>query len=341
MILKSLHIKDCLSFGDSSLEVRPLNMLIGANGAGKSNFIRVLEVLQLLSHGRRPDAGSEFFRYSGDSQAAIGVVQATFEVTATQEICYTVYLEHRDSFGTLGFIGAREVFDGCGLSEDEAKRRVRTFFHSSKIYRPYSGIFSILRSKKQCADFQKYGVLGKELENFLEVLKRLFALPDVKAQILAVLRIVQDDIEDVFVRTVGDVNHLSWRIKGVTRDIPYFCMSEGVLRVLMHLVVLLNPEKPLFVCFDMPERGLHFDVLPSLAELFVQASGQDMQLVVSTHSDVLLDALHDRAESVVVVERGHSGTSLNRLDAEKLKPLLEKYRLGDLWSRGDLGALRF
>ncbi len=65
------------------------------------------------------------------------------------------------------------------------------------------------------------------------------------------------------------------------------------------------------------------------------------QLIVTTHSDVLVDAMSDQPESVLVAEKTESGTTLTRLNAEKLKPWLEKYRLGQLWTRGEIGGTRW
>jgi predicted ATPase len=94
------------------------------------------------------------------------------------------------------------------------------------------------------------------------------------------------------------------------------------------------------VCIEEPELGLHPDVLPTLAELLKEASRR-MQIIVTTHSDVLVDALTDRPEAVLVADKTDEGTALTRLDGTKLKPWLEKYRLGQLWTRGEIGGTRW
>ena len=77
-----------------------------------------------------------------------------------------------------------------------------------------------------------------------------------------------------------------------------------------------------------------------MAELLKDASERG-QLIVTTHSDVLVDAMTDRPEAVLVAEKDDNGTVLRRLDADSLKPWLEKYRLGELWTRGDIGGTRW
>jgi predicted ATPase len=106
------------------------------------------------------------------------------------------------------------------------------------------------------------------------------------------------------------------------------------------LAVLCHPNPPPLVCIEEPELGLHPDVLPTLADLLKEASTRT-QLIVTTHSDVLVDAMSDQPEAVLVAEKGEHGTTLTRLDTEKLKPWLEKYRLGHLWTRGEIGGTRW
>ena len=84
------------------------------------------------------------------------------------------------------------------------------------------------------------------------------------------------------------------------------------------------------------EMGLHPDAIHLLAELLVDTSKRT-QLIVTTHSDVLISALTDEAESVLVCEN-NQGTRIKPLESGKLKFWLDKYRLGDLWRMGELGG---
>ena len=83
--------------------------------------------------------------------------------------------------------------------------------------------------------------------------------------------------------------------------------------------------------------GLHPDVIPHLAKLLVEASKRS-QVIVTTHSDILVDALTDTPEAVVICEKVDGATQLRRLNANDLKVWLEKYRLGELWTSGHLGG---
>jgi predicted ATPase len=122
--------------------------------------------------------------------------------------------------------------------------------------------------------------------------------------------------------------------------IPATRLSDGTLRYLCLLAILCDPKPPPLVCIEEPELGLHPDVLPKLADHLLAASRRT-QLIVTTHSDVLVDAMSERPESVVVCEKHHGATSMTCLAADDLQVWLEKYRLGELWIRGELGGTRW
>jgi len=94
------------------------------------------------------------------------------------------------------------------------------------------------------------------------------------------------------------------------------------------------------ICIEEPELGLHPDILPGLADLLREAS-ERCQIIVTTHSDVLVDALTDTPESIVICEKEDGQTKLKRLNRDELSHWLEKYRLGELWISGELGGTRW
>ena len=122
--------------------------------------------------------------------------------------------------------------------------------------------------------------------------------------------------------------------------IPATRLSDGTLRYLCLLTILCDPDPPPLICIEEPELGLHPDVLPKLADHLLEASNRT-QLIVTTHSDVLVDAMSDQPEAVVVCEKHHGSTEMSRLSADDLKVWLGKYRLGELWIRGELGGARW
>jgi len=118
---------------------------------------------------------------------------------------------------------------------------------------------------------------------------------------------------------------------------PSTRFSGGTLRYLYLLAILCHPSPPPLVCIEDPEIALHPDALSIVAELLREAS-QRTQLIVTTHSDVLVSALSETPDAIVVCERDENGSHLRRLDPTRLQGWLEKYSLGDLWRMGEVGG---
>lgn len=189
---------------------------------------------------------------------------------------------------------------------------------------------------------QKTDLPNEQLEpdgsNLGLVLNRLRREPKVRRRLLEALRALYDGIDDFDIQIEGGTVQVFLHEGRIT--VPATRLSDGTLRYLCLLAILCHPNPPPLICIEEPELGLHPDVLPTLAELLKEASLRT-QLIVTTHSDELVDAMSDAPETVVVAEREEGGTTLTRLDAEKLRPWLEKYRLGQLWTRGDIGGTRW
>ncbi|MDE2766424.1 MAG: AAA family ATPase, partial [Chloroflexota bacterium] len=194
------------------------------------------------------------------------------------------------------------------------------------------------RRSQKPDEFQ--GFLFEDASNLSLVLSRLLKKPAVKKEILGRLRDFYPLVEDLGLDTSGGLVQTFFHEKGLHDLIPATRLSDGTLRYLCLLAVLCDPEPLPVICIEEPELGLHPDIIPEVAKLLVEASSRS-QLFVTTHSDVLIDALSDTPEAVVVCEKVDEATQLRRLDAEKLNPWLEKYRLGELWSRGEIGGNRW
>ena len=138
------------------------------------------------------------------------------------------------------------------------------------------------------------------------------------------------------------VNAGTVQIFGMEGDtlIPATRLSDGTLRYLCLLAILYNPNPPPLVCLEEPELGLHPDVVAGLAK-HLKAASERMQLIVTTHSDILIDALSDTPESIVVFENDDGATRMKRLDADELRVWLKDYRLGELWTSGQIGGVRW
>ena len=181
-------------------------------------------------------------------------------------------------------------------------------------------------------------LLAEDGRNLGMVLNRLEGHPKAKEQLLTTLRDLYRGIEDYYVQV--EAGSVQVFLKEGTVQIPATRLSDGTLRYLCLLAILCNPTLPPLVCIEEPELGLHPDILPGLADLLRKTS-ERCQLIVTTHSDTLVDALTETPESIVVCEKENGQTKLNRLDKDDLSHWLEKYRLGELWTSGELGGNRW
>jgi len=161
-----------------------------------------------------------------------------------------------------------------------------------------------------------------------------------KRRLLKELQYFYNDVEDYEINITSSTVQIFFQERGLRSSVPATRLSDGTLRYLCLLAILCHPNPPPLICIEEPELGLHPDVLPNLAKLLEEASTR-CQLIVTTHSDVLVDAFTENPEAVMVAEKADNGTQLNRLNKEQLRPWLEKYRLGELWTRGDIGGNRW
>ena len=180
--------------------------------------------------------------------------------------------------------------------------------------------------------------LAPDCANLGLVLNRLERDLDSKRRILEALKDLYDGIDDYHISIEGGTVQVFLH-EGRFR-IPATRLSDGTLRYLCLLAVLCHPEPPPLVCIEEPELGMHPDIIPTIARLLKEAS-ERTQFIVTTHSDLLVDALSDEPESVVVCEKVRGQTQMQRLDASQLGQWLEKYRLGELWMKGEIGGTRW
>ena len=203
-----------------------------------------------------------------------------------------------------------------------------------RIYREWSlGRDSPLRLPQK-ADLPN-DFLQEDGKNLALVLNSFQGKPTVKRRVLDALCKLYEGITDFYVNIEGSTVQLFLQEGDVV--IPATRLSDGTLRYLCLLAVLCHPQPPPLICIEEPELGLHPDILPTVSKLLLEASERS-QLIVTTHSDMLVDALTNEWWSIVVCEKRDGQTVMRRLDEEKMAAWLENYRLGELWSSGEIGG---
>ena len=210
-------------------------------------------------------------------------------------------------------------------------------FSRIRIYREWSfGRYTAPRLPQK-ADLPN-NLLEEDARNLGLVLNRFKANPTVKKKLINELRKLYEGIDDFDVIIEGGTVQLFLQEGDIT--VPATRLSDGTLRYLCLLAILCHPNPPPLICIEEPELGLHPDILPTLVDLLRDASDRT-QIIVTTHSDMLVDALSDTPGSVVVCEKHDGQTEMRRLDKKELKDWLDKYSLGELWRRGELGGTRW
>jgi predicted ATPase len=210
-------------------------------------------------------------------------------------------------------------------------------YEKIRIYREWAfGRNAVFRAPQR-ADMRN-DRLEEDFSNLGLFLNRLRRNAKAKKAILAALGDLYEGLSDFDVSIEGGTVQVFFTEVDFT--IPAPRLSDGTLRYLCLLAILCDPDPPPLVCIEEPELGLHPDILPKIADLLISAAAR-AQLIVTTHSDILVDAMTERPEAILVCEKHEGQTMMSRLDSQRLVAWLEQYRLGELWTSGELGGTRW
>ncbi len=389
-LLRSLHLKNFLSFGPDTPELAlgPLNLFIGANGSGKSNVIEAVCLLRSCPNSS-PNSLPDTVRRGG------GVQEWIWKGAPKNAASVGAVIANRKGQPPLRHVLSFQAEDQKFALWDErieserpdAGKEIPFFFYKYQEGRPVVNLNgeqrglkretveadqSILVQRKDPEQYpeitylgQQYGAfrayrewafgrntvfrdaqradmrndrLEEDFSNLGLFLNRMRRSPDAKNKMLRHLHDLYEGADDF--ETIIEGGTVQVFFSEGRFSIPATRLSDGTLRYLCLLALLCDPAPPPLLCIEEPELGLHPDILPKIADLLVEAS-QRTQLIVTTHSDILVDAMTERPDAVVVCEKHQGQTQMKRLAAEDLGIWLENYRLGQLWTRGDLGGTRW
>jgi predicted ATPase len=334
-------------------ELRRMTLLIGANGAGKSNFISLFRMLAELFDQRLqlfvqeqdgPDAllfGTrkrteqlEAELYFGRNGYRFALVPAGKRLVFAREETYFL----GDLTSVWRPLGSGHEEARISVADDSFAPYVRKGVSSWRIYHFHdTSTSSPIRQAQAVRDNLRLKPDAGNLAAFLRHLRERF--PTHYQKIIEIVRRVAPFFGDfVYREELGEQIELEWRevddpdtVRGPRQ------LSDGTLRFICLATLLLQPAnlRPATILIDEPELGLHPFALSVLAALLRQAS-ETCQLIVSTQSVELVNEF--APEDVIVVSRRDGASDLVRLDAERLQEWLEDYALGDLWKMNVLGG---
>lgn len=388
-MITEITIRNFLSFGPETpaFAMKPLNVLIGPNGCGKSNFIEALGYLNLLA--RQDNLPILDLLWKGGKQNSAHLEVVVSQPSPRSDLRYWAELREEaqrcvvtderlefprpvDEFHPKPYVFFRRDLKGAKINYRAEKsdtgwgserilrgeeidlsrsvlrqRRDQVFYpeltHVGKqlssiaLYRATSfGPLAVTR-RPQPADLPN-DVLLEDGSNLALILNDLLNDPKLDDRLRELLSDFYDPAKGLNVKVQGGTAQVFVKESGWAT--PATRLSDGTMRWLYLLAILLHPSPPPLVAIDEPDLGLHPDMIRTLADLLVDLSGRT-QVVITTHSEVLIDALGSDPSRVVVCEKADGSTTLTRLDADALKAWLEKYSLGYLWRTGKIGGNRW
>ena len=343
--------------------LRPINVLIGANGSGKSNFVAAFSFLRDITESHL----HEYVRFAGGADQLlhfgskatpqiqihlsfaneVNQYRLTLKPTADDSLYpaeETVYYWDKGRYASP----LTELITALGSGREAAVSNpqltgvaswVRTRLGRLRTYHVHDT--SPGSPMRKTAHLHDNAFLRPDASNLPAFLYRLREKHlDSYTLIRRTAQRVAPFFED-FVLRPDPINEEAIRLEWKhTNSDQYFgasALSDGSLRFMVLATLLLQPDRflPSVIIIDEPELGLHPYAITLLSALVKQAA-QKTQVILATQSSLLLD--HFGPEDVVVAERSHGATQLRRLDASRLQSWLEDYSLGQLWEKNEFGA---
>ena len=370
--LKSIRIRGFRSLADVEFsDLGPASVLIGANGSGKSNFVRFFEMLSWMLRSR--NLGEFVERYGGaDDQLYAGsretpVMQAEISletVHGRNDYRFTLAHAHPDRlmfteeafrfsrndlptdarWTHLGGDGHREaqIVEAAHSpqSPEVNQTTARTIVHLLRNCAAYqfhdTSDSSSLKSSWETDD---NNALRSNGANLAAVLYRLEHEDHQRFELICrhISRVLPVFDRFSIESSYGKVQ-LRWKAKGSDKTFGAHLTSDGSLRFFA-LVTLLNLPRemlPDIVLLDEPELGLHPAAIALIGDM-IKALSLDVQVIAATQSPLLVDVFG--LEEIVVLEAMDGRTSFRRLAAKDyLHWLDEDFSPGELWQKNLIGG---
>lgn len=359
--LRSIEIEGFTSIRSARVELGSMNVLIGANGAGKSNFVQAFELLARISEGLLNlfvgrnggvsaliNNGLNGQRISLKLEAPPNSYQANLVATSNEELIFD------DEVLTYHGTGREQPWTRS-IGQGHKESRLTDVINEPGIGPVASHIMELLQGcrvyhfhdtssdapVKRLTPAADNIALHTDAGNIAAVLLRL-QTSDLRAdkaayrRIVGVIRLVAPFFRD-FVLEPDSTDRilLRWRRRGSEAVLSGSQMSDGTLRFVCLATLLLQPKPPALVVLDEPELGLHPVAIRHIADL-LRAASTKSQVLIATQSVTLMNQFS--VEDVIVIGQREGNSVFARPNAAVLKNWLDEYSLGELWEKNIIGG---
>jgi predicted ATPase len=348
--MDSIHIKGYKSIKDAKIDLKPINILIGGNGSGKSNFLSFFEFLNSMVERRLQIyvalKGMEKFLHNGRAITSTiwGEIEFDsgyyeFELEAgDQALIFTKeYIKHngasmeRDTtppnFEAI-FLGSTRGELPTNTAAGQIRDIKKYHFHDTGRTSPFNHTNNIRNDSYYLYED------GRNLAAFLFNIKE--KNPLTYKRIIDTIRIIAPYFSDFYFEpNENDLLSLQWRDKYSSILYGATDLSDGTIRFIALAVLFLQPKLPSTIIIDEPELGLHPQAISILAGLIRSASKRGAQVIAATQSAELID--HFQPEDILTVDQIDGESHFSRLSSEELANWLYDYSLGDLWKQNIIG----
>ena len=345
MIINSIEIEGYKSIKKTILELKSINLLIGSNGSGKSNFISFFEFLNQL-YEQKLEAyislrgGQEKMLFQGLKVSSnikshlsfnAGLNGYSFTLTAGENnMIFTK--EHlwynNDSWSMTSYTpkaGVKFNKKGRGKYVNDFLKNFRKYhFHDTGKKSPFSSTSHI--DNDAFFLYEEGSNLASFLNNILHNDKIIYS------RIIQTIQSVAPYFSDFFFQPNQQGNlRLQWQSKHSSTIYGANDLSDGTLRFIALTTLFLQPNIPNTIIIDEPELGLHPFAIAKLAGMIKSVTLKNAQVIIATQSADLIN--HFNAEDIITVDQVNGESIFTRLNETHLESWLEDYNIGDLWQK--------
>ena len=343
-MLSRVIIDGYKSIQHTDVELRPINILIGSNGVGKTNFISFFKLINIIYEQRlhnytMQNSAERLFHYG---------LKQTSELKgylAFGDKAYEVRLQARDN-GSLFIAEERSYyqsssFNVSNIDESQIKnsstyrdRWLRDYLQSYKIFHFHdTSKGAPLRSSANIHDLRFLKTVGSILPAFLYMLQEKY--PKTLKRIELTIRSVMPYFGNFSLSpSLLDESQINLQWNDMENNEKYFDandLSDGSIRFIALATLLQQPILPKVIIIDEPELGLHPTAIVKLAGMIKSVASRDCQVIISTQSVNLINNFD--AEDIITVDRKDKQSTFKRLNSDTLKSWLDDYSLGELWTK--------